>query len=187
MVIPLKGMVCRHCIRAVEAALKTAAIAGAQVALGEAVVPDGTVTPEKLAILDRELAAGGFARITDADTRLVEQVKQIVIAHIRNADSTDSGANLSTVITRQLPVDYSTVSRIFSAVEGRTIEKFAILQRIEYVKELLAYRELTISEIAYRTGYSSAAHLSRQFKQVTGLTPTDYLRSPLPRLSLDTL
>ena len=182
MVIPLKGMVCRHCIRAVEAAFKTAAIAGAQVALGEAVVPDGAVTPEKIAILDRELAAGGFARITDADTRLVEQVKQIVIAHVRN---TDSGANLSTVITRQLPVDYSTVSRIFSAIEGRTIEKFAILQRVEYVKELLTYRELTIAEIAYRTGYSSAAHLSRQFKQVTGLTPTADLRSPIPRLSLD--
>ena len=73
-----------------------------------------------------------------------------------------------------LQTDYATLSRLFVAAEGRTIEKFYLLQRIEYVKELIEYGDLSIKEIAWRTGFSSVAHLSRQFKQLTGLTPTAY-------------
>ena len=176
-------MVCRHCVRAVTAAFDTAGIAGAQVSLGHAVVPHN-IPPERLDILDRELAAGGFARITDHETATGEKIRHTIIGYVRNPGNNE---NLSTLLSTTLAADYSSLSRLFSAVEHRTIEKYTILQRIEFVKELLDYRELNISEIAHRAGYSSTAHLSRQFKAITGQTPTEYLRSPLPRIPLNSV
>ena len=82
--------------------------------------------------------------------------------------------NFSDFLSSELNHDYSYLSHLFSMVEGTTIEKYMILQRIEKVKELLVYDELTVNEISYKLGYSSVAHLSRQFKSVTGLTPSHY-------------
>ena len=82
--------------------------------------------------------------------------------------------NFSDFLSSELNHDYSYLSHLFSMVEGKTIEKYMILQKIEKVKELLVYDELTLNEISYKLGYSSAAHLSRQFKSVTGLTPSHY-------------
>lgn len=177
-------MVCRHCIEAVKAACEAAGITGAQISLGYACVADSQLTAATLNALDKELETKGFQRISDHNEILVERIKQIIIEHVRTHTH---NFNLSACLADRLATDYSSLSRIFSASEGRTIEKYAILQRIEYVKELLSYRELTISEIAYRAGYSSAAHLSRQFKEVTGMTPTAYLKTPTPRLPLNSL
>ena len=93
--------------------------------------------------------------------------------------------NLSACLEEHLHIPYDTLSRIFSSLEGRTVEKYQIAQRVEWVKELLGYGEMTVSEIADYTGYSSAAHLSRQFKSVTGLTPTEYLRATASRRPLN--
>lgn len=182
MEIPIKGMVCQHCAEAVEAACKAAGINGAAVSLGMAYVPDSEAQPDRLNALDRELTARGFTRISDPDVQLIERAKLTILEHVRDEDC---HFNLSACIQEHLGVDYSTVSKLFSAHEGRTIEKYHIAQRIEYVKELLSYGELNISEIADKAGYSSVAHLSRQFKSVTGMTPSAYMKGTPHRIPLN--
>uniref|UniRef100_UPI00272ABCDB helix-turn-helix domain-containing protein n=1 Tax=uncultured Duncaniella sp. TaxID=2768039 RepID=UPI00272ABCDB len=103
------------------------------------------------------------------------------ICHIREEGHNH---NLSECLSRHLNVSYDTVSRVFSQKEGRTLEKYHIAQKVERVKELLQHNEYTLSEIADMVDYSSAAHLSRQFKSVTGMTPTEYLKGPRERIDL---
>ena len=101
-------------------------------------------------------------------------------------DDLGTSAKISNRLSQAIGVDYSYMSKLFSDVEGITIEKYVILQKVERIKELLVYDELTISEIAYKMNYSSSQHLSRQFKSTTGLTPSEFKSSSLrPRLSLD--
>ena len=107
--------------------------------------------------------------------------------HIREEEGGGHSHNLSECIERNLNVSYDTVSRIFSQREGRTLEKYHIAQKIERVKELLQHDQYTLSEIADMVDYSSVAHLSRQFKSVTGMTPTEYLRGPRERKDLNNI
>ena len=182
MLLHIKGMVCHPCVEAVAAAATAAHLPGAQVRLGEADVPDAEITADKLSALDEQLAMRGFKRITNPTDQLIERTKLAILQHVR-----DEGCrfNLSACLQDHLEVDYSTISKLFSAREGRTIEKYAIAQRVEYVKELLSYRQLNISEIADKTGYSSVAHLSRQFKSVTGMTPSAFLKNCSARIPLN--
>ena len=182
MRIQIKGMVCNHCVEAVANAFAAAGIPGAEVSLGGADLPGNEPTPQQLQQLDTELHKRGFQRITEPSVLMVEKAKLLIMQHVRQGDCR---LNLSACLQHDLHTDYSAISKAFSAIEGRTIEKYAIAQRVEYVKELLSYGEMTISEIADRTGYSSVAHLSRQFKSVTGLTPSEYLRTPTPRTPLN--
>lgn len=182
MLLHIKGMVCNHCIEAAIAALQAAQLPGARVRLGEADVPDSEITAEKLQLLDKELAQRGFQRITDPADKLIERTKLAILQHVRDEHCR---FNLSACLQDHLEADYTSVSKMFSAREGRTIEKYAIAQRVEYVKELLSYRQLNISEIAYKTGYSSVAHLSRQFKSVTGMPPSAFLKNCTERLPLN--
>ncbi len=144
------------------------------VGLGEAVVSE-TLTDEKRTELKEALQKIGFELVEDEQEQLVLQIKQLVLQLVRS----DKVATLSysAWLAEQLHCDFSTLSRTFAVHEGRTIEKYYLLQRLEYVKELIEYGELSIKEIAWRTGFSSVAHLSRQFKQLTGLTPTAYKSS----------
>lgn len=182
MKITVQNMVCRHCVEALGRILRELEIPCSEVGLGYADVPDGVLTPELEERLDRRLAEQGFARVSDADDRLVQAVKAAVIDHVRN--EAECRLKLSACIEEHLGVPYATLSRVFSARQGRTIEKYAIAMRIEWVKELLSYGTLSIAEIAFRTGFSSAAHLSRRFKDVTGLTPTQFVEAGAPRRSL---
>jgi len=182
MHIHIKGMVCNHCITAVREAFADAGIPGAEISLGLAIVPGTELTPEQTAALDSALCKRGFERITDQDTRLVEQTRLAIMEHVRSGECR---SNLSACLQRRLGMEYSAISKLFSAREGRTIEKYAIAQRIEYAKELLSYGELNVSEVADKTGYSSTAHFSQQFKAVTGLTPTQYLASEMKRTPLN--
>lgn len=182
MKFSIKGMVCNHCIDSVKEAFDAAGISETQVSLGTAESPDATLSPDILNKLDNELSMRGFERITDSESALVERAKLIIIEHVRTHNC---HFNLSACLSSHLATDYSTISKLFSAHEGRTIEKYAIAQRVELVKELLSYRQLTISEIADKAGYSSVAHLSRQFKETTGLTPSAFLKNPLPRIPLN--
>lgn len=142
------------------------------VALGEAQV-DEVLTPDQVKQVAEALHKIGFELVIDKKVQLVEDIKQAIIA-IARTESGAFSASYSTLLAEKLKTDYATLSRLFVAAEGRTIEKFYLLQRIEYVKELIEYGELSMKEIAWRTGFSSVAHLSRQFKQLTGLTPTAY-------------
>ncbi|MDE5916469.1 MAG: AraC family transcriptional regulator [Duncaniella sp.] len=155
---------------------------GVKVELGKAVVAE-TLDKSQLEELDQSLRGLGFELLTDPETQLIERAKHLVMRHIREEEGHHH--NLSDCIERNLNVSYDTVSRIFSQREGRTLEKYHIAQKIERVKELLQHDEYTLSEIAYMVDYSSVAHLSRQFKSVTGMTPTEYLRGPRERKDLN--
>lgn len=172
MEFKVKNMVCQHCVRAVERALGDAGFDVLSVELGTARVGGGQLSEKSLARLDAALRSEGFERVTDPRDAVVERVKHAIMRHVREENCK---FNLSACLSDHVGIEYDTLSRIFSAREGRTIEKYFIAQRVELVKELLGYGTLTLTEIADKAGYSSVAHLSRQFKTVTGLTPTQYL------------
>ncbi|MCM1163470.1 MAG: helix-turn-helix domain-containing protein [Muribaculaceae bacterium] len=182
MILKIKGMVCNHCVEAVGRVLTEAGLTVKSVKLGEAEIEEN-LDDEALHMLDSLLAVQGFSRPLSPDEALVDRIKQAVIEHVRAADR--CRLNLSACLEEHLNMPYDTLSRVFSAVEGRTVEKYQIGQRVEWVKELLGYGEMTVTEIADHTGYSSAAHLSRQFKAVTGLTPSQYQASASTRHPLN--
>lgn len=173
MKLYIKNMVCNRCIMAVEQELKKLGIEGSKVSLGE--VDSTTDIPgEKLVLLQNNLDALGFEVLNNSKKQLIEKIKNIIIQQVHYPDEEQHQPNLSEVIAKTLHKDYSSLSSLFSEVEGITIEKYLIQQKIEKVKEYIIYDELSISEIAYKLGYSSVAHLSNQFKKVTGLTPTHF-------------
>ena len=143
---------------------------GFSVSLGEVSFPDET-NEHDLKGIDKKLKELGFEIIEDHKSRIIEKIKNIIIELIHNSDG-ELKYNFSDIIVSRINMNYNYLSNLFSSIEGTTIEKFIILQKIEKVKELLAYNELTLNEIAYKLGYSSTAHLSNQFKKETGLTPT---------------
>lgn len=123
--------------------------------------------------LDNHLKKFGFELIDDKKSRLIGQIKSTIIEIIHQNNS-ELKSNLSDYLSSKLHHDYTYLSNLFSEVEGTTIEKYFIAQKIEKVKELLVYDELSLSEIAYQMNYSSVGYLSNQFKKVTGLTPTHF-------------
>jgi AraC family transcriptional regulator len=114
--------------------------------------------------------------LRDKRAILVEKMKNVVIRTVHHQEKPDLSHTFSHLIAEALQMDYSYLSALFSASEGTTLEKYVIRQKIERVKELLAYDELTLSEIAVQIGYHSVAHLSAQFKKMTGLTPSEFKR-----------
>ena len=170
----IKNMVCPRCIMAVEGLLLQLGMKPVSVTLGEVILPEKPAAAQRSELAGR-LSGLGFELIDDRRTRLIEQVKTAVIELVHR----DNGAlrtNLSDYIAERTHHDYGSVSTLFSEVEGTTIEKYFIAQKIERVKELLVYDELSLSEIADLMHYSSTAHLSAQFKKVTGLTPSHFKR-----------
>lgn len=123
--------------------------------------------------LEKTLIPLGFEVIDDRKSRLIENIKNLIIDQVHYKDQ-EIKVNLSELLSNELNLEYSYLSTLFSEVEGTTIEKYYIAQKIEKVKELLVYDELSLSEIAYRLHYSSVAYLSNQFKKVTGLTPSHF-------------
>ena len=127
----------------------------------------------------------GFEILDDQKQRLIDKVKTLLIGKIQPGQI-EEHFKVSDYLSAKLNKDYSGISRLFSEVEGITIEQFFILQKIEKVKEWIAYDELTLSEIAWKLGYSSIAHLSAQFKKVTGLNPSDFKKGGIQsRKSID--
>jgi AraC-like DNA-binding protein len=128
-------------------------------------------TGKQLQQLDERLKVLGFELLDDQKQKQIEKVKNLLIKKAQTGEI-EEHFSISEYLTRALHKDYSHISRLFSEVEGITIEQFFILQKIEKVKEWLVYNELTLSEISWKLGYSSVAHLSSQFKRITGLTPS---------------
>ena len=165
-------MVCRRCKMAVLSELEKLGIKPLLVELGEIELADQISDNEK-SILSTRLQLLGFELIDDKKSQIIERIKTLIIDLVHNRDN-DLKTNLSVFIAADLGQDYSALSNLFSEVEGTTIEQYFISQKIERVKELLMYNELSLSEIAWQLNYSSVAHLSKQFKKITGLTPTFY-------------
>ncbi len=166
-------MVCDRCKRVVKEELSKLGYTVLSVGLGEAEisVPDGEAD---LGQIRETMLDSGFELLDDRKTKLIEQVKLALIQLVHQDKEVELHINTSDYIAEKVGADYHSLSTLFSSVEGITIEKYLILQRIERVKELLAYNELSLKEIAFSLGYSSVAHLSNQFKKVTGLTPSHF-------------
>lgn len=180
----IKNMVCDRCISTVQKDLDDLGIGYTRVDLGT-VELSGAIGEDQKAELATTLFEQGFELLEDKNSRLIESIKNEVLNLVRHPESRGN-VNYSQVISEKLNHDYNSLSTLFSSVEGVTIEKYIILQKIEWVKELLFYDELNLNEIAYKLDYSSVQHLSTQFKKVTGMTPSAYKKlGNKPRKPLD--
>jgi AraC-like DNA-binding protein len=182
----IKNMVCNRCIKVVHEELEKLDYTIEKIELGEVVI---TSTKKKFQLdkIKKSLEENGFELIDSRNANIIERVKILIIKLIHhNSAENQSDINLHDEIINETGLSYQYVSSLFSSMEGITIEKFIIHQKIEKVKELIVYDELTLSEIAYRLGYSSVQHLSNQFKKVTGLSPSYFKKlKSKKRKSLD--
>lgn len=177
-------MVCNRCVLVVQQLLETLGLPATRVGLGEVELASEP-TAGQLAILSDKLNPLGFEILDDQKKQLIEKIRSLLIAKVQSGDI-EEHFSISDFLSKALGRDYSHLSRLFSEVEGITIEHFFILQKNEKVKEWLLYGEFNISEISYKLGYSSVAHLSAQFKKLTGLTPSHFKKIGSPqRRSLD--
>ena len=173
----IKNMVCNRCVMVVKQALEALNLNPERVSLGEVQLKETNLSKEQYLHLDKVLIDLGFERIDDQKARLIEAIKNKVIQLIHHSNPSDRKFNWSTILSEELHYEYNYLSNLFSSVVGITLEQYIIRQKIERVKELLFYDELNLSEIANSMGYSSVAHLSGQFKKVTGLTPSELKKS----------
>lgn len=174
-VLNIKNMVCPRCILAVERILKEMGIEDTDVGLGEVKFanPLDDDIQRKLEIKLKEL---GFELLSNRNSQLVEKIKNTIISMVHHQHEPKKIGRLSEQIPNQLGLSYSFLSKLFSTQEGMTIEKYLILQKVEKAKELLIYGELNVSEIAFQLNYSSSQHFSRQFRAVTGLSPSLFIK-----------
>lgn len=172
MRLHVKNMVCKRCIAAVEKVMRDNGLEPLDVGLGTVHLAEEQVADKKEKIA-ADLQALGFEWIDDRKEKMVSAVKALIVELIQDKDN-DLNVNLSDYLSERLHYEYTTISNLFSDLNGITIEKYYIAQKIEKVKELLFYDELSLSEIADRLHYSSVAHLSAQFKKVTGMTPSQF-------------
>lgn len=165
-------MVCSRCKMVVKSELEKLGLQLLAVDLGEIETVEPISTQQKSEIAEH-LKSFGFELIDDKKSRLIDRIKILIIelVHQKNAQLK---SNLSDYLSENLAQDYSSISNLFSEVEDTTIEKYFINQKIERVKELILYDELTLNEIAFQMNYSSLAYLSNQFKKITGFSPSHY-------------
>ena len=172
MKLIIKNMVCPRCISSVEQLLEKNNLKAKYVRLGEVELSDepGKAKLERFA---EDLKGTGFELLDNQKTQLIEHVKNLLIQKVQSGNIEDH-FGIAKYISDNIYKDYSSISRLFSEVEGVTIEQFVILQKIEKTKEWLIYDEQSLSQIAFNLGYSSTQHLSSQFKKVTGMTPSKF-------------
>ncbi|MEY8021316.1 helix-turn-helix domain-containing protein [Muriicola sp. SD30] len=174
-ILYIKNMVCPRCISAVSEILVALNIDYKAVKLGE-VEMVSTLNEFEKKSLSKKLQNAGFSLIDDRKSQLIEQMKNLVIEKIHYSNE-ETELKWADIISNELNLDYKYLSSLFSSVESITFEQYVINQKIERVKELIVYDELTLSEIAFQLHYSSVAYLSNQFKKVTGMTPTQFKKS----------
>lgn len=168
----IKNMVCPRCIMSVENILMENNLQSKYIRLGEIELLK-TPGKKQLQKFSEDLNKVGFELLDDQKTQLIEKIKMLLIEKVQQGNI-EEHFSIFKFLSKKIFKDYSSTSKLFSEVEGITIEQFFILQKIEKVKEWLIYNELSLSEIAFRLGYSSTQHLSSQFKKLTGMTPTKF-------------
>ncbi|QDP86542.1 helix-turn-helix transcriptional regulator [Chryseobacterium sp. SNU WT5] len=184
MKINIKNMVCNRCISAVQNIFDNLKIPLITLELGE-IVTQHDLSKNEINILDHHLTKLGFQILEDVTKMQIEKIKTLIILKINDLDIAEDFI-LSKFIAENLSKDYSSLSKIFSVNENMTLEQYFILQKVEKAKELLLYNEFSLTEISQKLGYRSVQHLSTQFKNTTGYTPTSFknLKSK-NRISLD--
>jgi len=176
-------MVCDRCKTAVNGVFEKLNLATKSIVLGEVELEEKALDDERYERVKQALENLGFELLEDKRKMLVAQIKGAVVDLVHYTKESLK-VNLSDFLASKLNTDYSSLSSVFSAEEKNTIEHYYIQQKIERVKELLSYGELTLSEIAFQLNYSSVAHLSAQFKKETGITPSEF-KQDLKRKTLD--
>lgn len=180
----IKNMVCNRCIMVVEDELGKMGHDVKSVKLGEADLHNQLNADQRNQIRER-FKSLGFELIDESKTHIIEKIKIAIIEWV-HYDEDGSKDKLSDYLIRKISLEYNYLSNLFSESEGQTLEKFAIAQKVEKIKELLSYNELSLKEIAYKMNYSSVAYLSNQFKKVTGVSPSEYRKMSFEnRISLD--
>lgn len=185
MTLHIKNMVCDRCILVVRQQLENLNFQVIDIVLG---IVNIEPEPEqvKLSEISSALRVLGFELIDNTRDQLIDRIKTLIIEKIHHGDLTESNFNFSSYLAVSLGKDYAYLSRRFSETEDITVERFIIQQKVEKVKEFIEYRQLNLNEIAMQLGYSSSAHLSTQFKQVTGFTPSQYkVNRFIPRTPVD--
>jgi AraC family transcriptional regulator len=173
MVLHIKNMVCDRCIMVVNQQLETLGFKVISTKLGQVKIAEEP-DESQLSKIRSALKLLGFELIDEKRKQLVERIKNVIVEMVHHTDAGQIRINYSDYIASRLEKDYPYLSTLFSESEDITIEKYIINQKIERVKELLEYGELNLNEIALKMGYSSTAHLSAQFKNVTGMTPSKF-------------
>ncbi len=166
-------MVCNRCIKVVKDEFVKLDLKIEEIELGKVSISK-QLSDGEIEEVRKVLEENGFELIDDKKSQLIDNIKTLIIEKIHHANDVLESINSSEYIAREIGYDYSYLSNLFSSVEGVTIEKYIINQKIEKAKELLVYNELTLNEISYQLGYSSVQHLSTQFKKITGLTPSHF-------------
>ena len=166
-------MVCHRCKMVVEAELEKLGLHPVKVELGEVALSEKELTTDQQEAVKGALEKVGFELMDDRKSRLIEKIKNVIINLVHYSDE-PTKQRYSDLIAAEVHYDYPYLSKLFTEVEGITIEQYIIQQKIEKVKEYLIYDELSLSQIAFNMGYSSVAHLSTQFKKITGLTPSQF-------------
>jgi AraC-like DNA-binding protein len=168
----IKNMVCIRCQMVVKAELEKLGLHYSMVNIGEAEIFE-TIDPEQMELLDKALRKSGLQLIDNKKSILVERIKNAIIELVHYSED-QIKVNLSDFLSEKLNHDYTYLANLFSEVKGTTIEKFYLTHKIEKVKELIVYDQLSLTEIAFKMHYSSVAHLSNQFKKMTGLSPSHF-------------
>ncbi len=182
----IKNMVCNRCIMVVKQELEILGLKPIRVSMGEAELKK-QLSAKQMQQLNSRLLQLGFEILDDKKQKQIEKIKSLLIKKVQSGD-VEEHFSISEYLSTALHKEYSYISRLFSEVEGITVEQFFILQKTEKVKELLVYGEQNLSEISFFLGYSSVAHLSAQFKKVTGLTPSQFKKiGSTNRKSLDSV
>jgi AraC-like DNA-binding protein len=182
MLLFIKYMVSKRCKLVVTSVLQDMEMPFKSVELGAVELP-GPIENEQRATLKRKLLKHGLELMDDQDAIMIERVKQAIQAAVDRTEEM-SCLKLSEFLSKEMDLNYLIISQLFSKINGVTIEHYYLLQKIEKVKEFLLYDHLTLTEIAYQLHYSSTAHLSAQFKKITGLTPTFFKSLTKKRLRL---
>jgi AraC-type DNA-binding domain-containing proteins len=170
----IKGMVCQRCISAVKQALEALGLEVLHIDLGMATI-SSSQSPD-MQLIAEKLEALGFSLLEDKQQQLVDKIKALVASVYSGEFDFPENFRFSKYAAKQLHRSYEVLSQAFSAAENTTLEKYIIAYRVEKVKELLVYTPATLADIAFRLGFSSEAHLSRQFKAQTGLNPSYFIK-----------
>ncbi|MFD2891499.1 helix-turn-helix domain-containing protein [Flavobacterium chuncheonense] len=166
----IKNMVCNRCVMVVQNEIEKLNFPIKEISLGEVILQE-SISEEEKKIIAEQLERFGFQLLSDENSKIIEKIKATLIDLIQNKNN-DIAINVSDYLQDKLHHDYSKLSNLFSEIEGLSIEKYFINLKVEKIKELIIYDELSLSEIADLLHYSSSAHLSNQFKKVTGFTPS---------------
>lgn len=169
----IKGMVCQRCIMVVKSELEAMGLSTQKVELGEVTVISAKETVDTDLVAEKLLPLG-FQLLEDRKLALVKKLKELVAEVYSGSYDFPHHFRFSDLVVKKLSKDYDSVSSLFALVEHKTLEQYIIGYRVEKIKEFLVYSTSTLSDIAFQLNYSSVAHLSRQFRQVTGLTPSHF-------------